>query len=304
MSARGSASWLVLLALCGLCLAAPAAAQDDSSDELKDVASDDAPSTDAPPKDSTDAAPDAAPASSSDQTPASVQPAAPLLRVEPFLGLGFGTRAFERPTTLAGQRLPTAFFPAVELGLRVVAWPERRFSLAVLVRYQSSVGLKVEERPPFALPNEISVRAERGELSAAPTYRFGETKTAPSLAFPLGIGVRTLWPAVHESMTPGYSLIGPMLRAELNLPLGDLLLLRFGPELQWIVAMDRQLHRNGVANQGAAMGGEAMAQVALGPTFALALCYRESHAVASSINGGPIFNDIERFLTLRLSGAL
>jgi hypothetical protein len=227
----------------------------------------------------------------------------PRLRARAFGGIGFGARSFERPTPLGAQRLPTVFFPAVDIGLHVAAWPQDRFSLGFLLRYQSSIGLTVDERPPFALPNQIAARVERGELSVAPTFRLGSSQSAPAIAFPVGMEIRTFWPEVHESpATAGYSLIGPHIRAELVAKLASMLLFRFGPEAQWIIAIDRSIREDGVANQGYAAGGEAMLQLQLGSVFAIELCYRESHAFASSTNAGPIFTDVERFLSARLSG--
>jgi hypothetical protein len=230
---------------------------------------------------------------------------APRMRVAPFVGFGFGTRAFVRPTAMStGQRLPTMAFPAAEIGLGATLWPANRFSLGLLLRYQTSVGMRVEQRPPFALPYTISARAERGELSVAPIVRLDDGPTAPSLAFPLGLGIRTFWPAVHEPPFLGYSLLGPQLRVELFWPIVERVRLRFGPELQWIVAVDNALRDQGVSQMGAAAGGEGSLQVKLSTVFSLELCYRESHAFASSTNTGPIFNDVERFLTLRLTGEL
>ncbi len=301
------AAWLLLPLLLGLAPGsvwaqrAAASAAADRADEEGDATA----STDEQPE----SAPAAEPTPAPPQAPAESAPPAvapgPQVVVEPFVGFGFGTRAFRRPTQMAtGQQLPTAFFPAAEVGLGVSVWPARRFSLELLLRYQSSIGLHVRQLPPFALPNQVSARAERAELSAAPAFRLGDGESAPSLAFPIGVGVRTFWPTVHEQPLVGYSLLGPQLRAELVLPLAGVLRLRFGPELQWIVAVDHALRVEGVAAQGAAVGGEARLQARLGPVFRLELCYRESHAFASSENAGPIFTDVERFATLRVSGAL
>ena len=42
----------------------------------------------------------------------------------------------------------------------------------------------------------------------------------------------------------------------------------------------------------------------LSPHFTLDLSYREAHAGASSVNGGSLFKDVERYATLRLFGVL
>ena len=160
--------------------------------------------------------------------------------------MGIGTRSFSRPTREGVQRLPDAVFPAVDVALRVHAWPHDGFSLGVLLRYQSSLGLTIEEQPPFALHNRVAARSARAELSVAPTFRLGSAGTAPALAVPVGFTLRSLWPEVHEMMTPGYSLIGPHLRLELVVPLGNVLALRVGPELQAIIAIDESIRADGV----------------------------------------------------------
>jgi hypothetical protein len=294
MSAKSQPRALFALAAAWLALAATAFAQ--ASDD--EPASNDTEASNSESASASDTA--AAEPSEQQKTPESTQQR---LRAKAFGGIGFGSRSFVRPTPLGAQRLPTVFFPAVDIGLEVAAWPKDRFSLSFLLRYQSSVGLTVDERPPFALPNKIAARVERGELSVAPTFRLGSAESAPAIAFPAGLSIRTFWPEVHESAaTVGYSLIGPHLRAELIAQLTSVLQLRFGPELQWIIAIDRSIREDGVANQGYSAGGEAALHVQLGPVFGLELCYRESHAFASSTTASPIFSDVERFLSARLSG--
>ncbi|MFI5306528.1 MAG: hypothetical protein ACHQ53_04195 [Polyangiales bacterium] len=312
MSARVTLVVGVVLAW-ALVSAAPGAAQrakpssDSQADNAPPAASapdDDATSSEEEPAATTSESSEP-PASAPEQTETPLAPPVSPMRVAPFVGFGFGTRAFVRPTAMStGQRLPTVFFPAAEIGLGATLWPANRFSLGLLLRYQTSVGLRVEQRPPFALPYTISARAERGELSVAPIVRLDDGPTAPSLAFPIGLGIRTFWPAVHEPPFLGYSLLGPQLRVELIWPLVERVRLRFGPELQWIVAVDKALRDEGVSQMGAAAGGEGSLQVRLSPVFSLDLFYRESHAFASSTNTGPIFNDVERFLMLRLTGEL
>lgn len=234
------------------------------------------------------------------EAPASPEPA---VRTEVAAGMGVGTRSFSRPTRAGEQQLPDAVFPAVDAALRVHVWPRAAFSIGVLLRYQSSLGLTVEDEPSFALPNRVDVRAERVELSAAPTLRLGESGADPALAFPVGLTLRSFWPEVHETQTPGYSLFGPHLRAELIVRFGGVLTLRFGPELQAIIAIDRSLRDEGVDRAGFAYGGEALLQVPLGPVFGLELAYRESHAVVPTYwIDRDEFRDVERFASLRLSG--
>ena len=224
--------------------------------------------------------------------------------VQAFLGGGIGTRSFLRPTLLGAQRLEDALFPAVDVGLTLQLWPADSFSLGLRVGYQSSLGLDIQEQPLFALPMEISARAERVEFSLAPTFRLGDEQDSIALGFPIGFGMRTFWPEVNEFRTPGYSLAGPQLRVELIVPFSDTVRLRIGPELLWAVALDQTLQDQGVESQAIALGGEVALSLRLGAVIGFELCYRESHGFASTTRTSAAFEDVERFATLRLLGSL
>jgi hypothetical protein len=226
------------------------------------------------------------------------------ITVQVILGAGIGTRSFLRPTLMGPQRLDDALFPALDTGLAVQLWPAESVSLGLRLSYQSSLGLEIRQPPPFAIPNEIGARAERVELSFAPTFRLGDARDSIALAFPIGFGMRTLWPEAHEFPLVGYSLAGPQLRIELIVPFSDSLRLRIGPELLWAVALDQTLQDQGVASQAIALGGEAAIGVQLGAVLGLELSYRESHGFASTTRTTALFEDVERFATLRLLGSL
>ena len=249
---------------------------------------------------------DAAPAPEADAEPATAsepqqQPPAASVAIQPFVGAGWTSRSFTRPTRLGAQRLPTAYAPAVEVGLRVVAWPSDPFSLVVLLHYQSAIGFEVTEFPPFALENKLSVRVERAELSVAPRWRLGGGARAAQLSVPIGMNIRTFFPSAHNFMTPGYSLMGPQLRVAVDLPLASALTLSIAPEGQWIMAIDDTLTREGVQGQGFALGGVAGLYLLLNDVWALALEYRESHALVAG-SASSSFEDTERYMTVRAQG--
>lgn len=226
------------------------------------------------------------------------------LRVELAAGAGIGVRGLRRPTLYGSQRLDASVFPALDLGLRVAVWPERELSLGFNLRYQTSIGWRIEDAPAFALSTPVRARAERLELSGGPRLRLGESPRSAALAFPVGFEMRTLWPAVHDLAVVGYSLLGPMARVELCLSLGDALSLRVGPEAQWIVSVDRAVQVDGAGAQGFALGGELTLQAPLGRKLGLELVYREAHAFVPGQAGRRQLIDVERFATARLSGAL
>lgn len=227
------------------------------------------------------------------------------VRVEPFAGLGGGTRSFRRPTKEGAQRLPDAGFVAAEVGLRVGIWPQDAFGLDVLLRYQTSLGLTVTEPDRFSLPNQVSVRAERVELSVAPRLRLGEQPDDPAIALPIGFGVRTFWPEFRELTTPAYSLAGPLARLLLIATVVDGVSLQVGPEVHFITGIDRKVRVDGVESNGLALGVEAQLQFRINAQLALELTYRQSHASAPGRrSSGPDFEDVERYATARIAGTL
>lgn len=237
--------------------------------------------------------------------PARADDDAPSLTTEITGGMGIGTRSFERPTAAGGtQRLSASAFPAIDLGLKLQGWPERRFALAAVARYQTSVGLHVQEQPDFAPINEVDVRAQHIEVGAVPRFRLAEDPDALAIAFPFGFTVRTFWADVRDLQTPSYTLAGPHLRVEVIAPLGRHVRLRIGPELHALLFVGRDLRDGGTESLGLSLGGEAALRVRLGEVFAAELAYREAHAFVAHESDGEGFEDVERFATLRLVGAL
>jgi hypothetical protein len=217
-------------------------------------------------------------------------------------GLGFGTLSFTRPTREGEQVLNETPFAATELMLRATAWPAEAFSLEVLAAYQTSLGMILQTAPLFALPQNVSVRAQRGELSLGPTFRLGDSGSAFALALPAGFAFQTLTAEAHQYDLPSYAVGGPQLRGELVVKLGELVQLRVGPELQWIVLIGSSLREQSACCQGIALGGQGALQASFGPHLSVSLAYRESHSFL------PVpatrFLQTQRFLTARIAGGL
>jgi len=318
--------WLSLgVALCALLVIAPVARaqhhgtddafsdEDDGSADSEDESSDDSTGSSAEsepesePEGDADSGgePSEGEGEGEDSASAPAEAAGPAaVEVGASLGAGIGTRSFLRPTKLGAQRLNDVLFPAADVGLSVDVWPRDSFSLGFLLRYQSSLGLEITEHPEFALPTALDARAERLEVTVAPTFALGDGPNSLALAFPLGFGMRTFWPEANEYRTPGYSLAGPQLRAELRIPFSDSFGLRLGPELLWALALDDSLTSQGVDSQAIAIGGEAALHIQLGAVIGIELCYRESHAFASTSITTALFEDVERFAVARLVGSL
>lgn len=215
-------------------------------------------------------------------------------------GLGFGTVSFERPTTAGVQAMNETPFAAAEVLIRVRAWPRQRFSLEAALAYHSSLGLRLSLAPLFALPESIAARVERGELSLAPVLRLGADDGAFAIAVPIGFAFQSLLSEVHQYQTPHYVVGGPTARAELLVELGEIVELRAGPELQWIVLVSSSLREEEACCQGFAFGGQCAIEAAVGPHVAVALAYRQLHSLVPA--PGMFFEDVERFLTARIAG--
>jgi len=231
-----------------------------------------------------------------------------LMTVALDAGMGLGTRSYERPFGVQKQRLETSPFLAADLALRVRRCvsdcPTAHYALEFLLRYQTSIAMRVEQPLFFALPSEVAARSSRLELSVAPLFRLGRSEDSLSIAVPIRAMVRSLQAEHRDLPLPSYSLFGPHLRVEARLPLGRYFTLRAGPEAQWILVMGERLKDEGTQGSGVGLGVEAAVSVNLMRHFGLELTYRQAHALASGKPGRADFEDIERFATLQLSGRL
>jgi hypothetical protein len=216
------------------------------------------------------------------------------------IGAGVGTLSYVRPTSAGRQSLPRVSYPAIELALRVHLSPQRAISFEALFDYRSSVGLELRAEPLFGLSQDVAVRVQRAELSFAPVLRLGTPQHSPALILPIGFVVRTLVPELHQFGIPELVLAGPLLRAQLQWPLGESLSLRAGPEAQWMLHVDDALTRQGAGAQGFALAAELALETRVSSRVSLSLSYRQAHAFAPS--GDRSYEDVERFATVFASG--
>ena len=200
---------------------------------------------------------DAAPAASSEGTPQ-------LMTFELNAGLGVGTRSYERPNGPQLQELEATPFTAVDLSLRVkrctADCPTAPYAVEFLLRYQTSLGMQVEQPQPFALPSEVEARSSRLELSLGPVFGLGGSSGfRPAIAVPIGASLRALKAPHRDLPLPSYMLLGPHLRVEGRAELGERFALRLGPELQWLAWASDRLQDDGTESSGFAIGLEAAA---------------------------------------------
>lgn len=232
-----------------------------------------------------------------------VAEAAPTRAISLYMaaGLGVGSLTFTRPTATGVQHLPESPFAAVEALMRVHVWPAETFSLEAQLAYQTSVGFALELPTLFALPERVAARAQRVELSFGPRLSFSSSKRGLALVAPVGFALRSLFPEQQFYSTKPYNLGSLFVRPELIVPLGELITLRGGPELHWLVSIEPSLERQGACCSGYGIGMQAAVQASVGPTFSVALAY---HQLQSVIPSAARFEDTERFLTARFGGAL
>jgi hypothetical protein len=215
---------------------------------------------------------------------------------------GIGTRSFELPMDGVVYRTDTGLFPVAGVGLEVEHAASAKIAIGVLARYQSSVGLGIVELHTDGSRVPIEVRAHRFEAGVTPTFRFDD-EGRWALALCAGYGVLGFRPLLHL-VTPAYTLAGPFLRAQLQVPLvSDALRLRAGPEGQWIAQVGDQLEQHGVASSGVGLGGAAALELLLGRHVVVSASYREAWSLLGS-SQAQSFKDVARFVTARVEWTL
>jgi hypothetical protein len=217
--------------------------------------------------------------------------------------LGVGSRDLDLPVDGIVQQTRTGLFPALGVSFALDHAASDDATLGLLVRYQTSIAHEIVERHTDGSEHPTDVRAHRLELGLVPSVRFDDAGSW-ALAGSAGYSFCNFRPGAHHLITPAYSLGGPHLRVELRLaPWGELLRLRVGPQVQWIVHVGSDLRARGVAERGLGLGGEAALEFGLGGRWTLHAAYVELRSWADS-SQTQSFADVARFLTAGLSGAL
>ena len=236
------------------------------------------------------------------EEPLAQEPAAArALSLYAVAGLGVGSLSFTKPTAAGVQYLPESVFAAAEALMRVHVWPADAFSLEAQVAYQTSLGLELELRPLFALPERVPARVQRVEVSVGPRLALSSSKRGPAVSVPIGFAWRSFFPEVHYYTVKTHNLGSLFVRPELIVALGEQITLRGGPELHWLLLTEPSLEREGASGSGYALGFQAAVQASVGSTFSVSLAYHELHSV---IPAAARFEDTERFLTARFGGGL
>jgi hypothetical protein len=208
---------------------------------------------------------------------------------------GVGMRRFELPMDGVVYHTDAGVFPVAGVALEIEHAASASVSIGLLGRYQTSVGLDIIELHTDGSRVPIEVRAHRFEGGLTPTFHFDEERLW-ALALCAGYGLLGFRPLLHL-VTPAYTLSGPFVRAQLQLPVfTDVLRLRAGPEAQWIVQVGDELKERGMDAMGVALGGEAALDLAIGHHLTVHASYREAWSMIASSQDRS-FKDIARFAT-------
>jgi hypothetical protein len=249
--------------------------------------------------------PGAAEAQSADAADAN-QPApetATAARAQPFqmslqVGLGVTQRAIDLPTEQGRVTLGAGFSPAFDVRASGRLALGRAF-LRARVGYQSSLAIEANDRLRLITsgPASTPVRSHRleGGLASGLWFDLGPGKSTLSLY--LAYALRA-FSSVQPLLIPSFTLHGPLLRIEVDVPLvRDLLWIQIAPEAQLIWAATHELRRSGgLRGTGFAYGGEAGLYVRLQSWIGLRLNYRESHAQLASVRATDRgLEDVERY---------
>jgi hypothetical protein len=217
--------------------------------------------------------------------------------------LGAGSRDIDLPMDGFVHRIRPGFFPTAGLGFELDHAASDAMTLGLIVRYQSSIAHGIVEQHTDGSVHPLDVRAHRLELGFAPRIRL-DASGVFSLLGALGYGFSNFRPEAHHLVTPAYSLIGPYLRAGLQLaPWPERLRLIVAPELQWVHHVGPGIRERGVAAQGLAAGGEAAIELVLSAHWSVRAGYRETRCWLDS-SQEQRFQDVARFITARVAGAL
>jgi hypothetical protein len=225
------------------------------------------------------------------------------LRVVLQVGAGAQQRLLDVPSASGTRSLDSGFGPALSLRLAGRLRAPHHY-LGARISYQTSIGMSAREGVPDATtqaPGATGVRSQRFEAGVLGGIRLGATAAAASLGLFLGYGLRA-FESDAPLQIPRFSLHGPLLRLEFELPIAcDLLALQLAPEVSQIVSVSAELREQAaLARGGQSFGTEMSLRLRLHERLAGRLAYRESHA---RIRAGAIdhFSDVERYLLLELS---
>jgi hypothetical protein len=216
-------------------------------------------------------------------------------------GVGATQRTIDVPSAQGRTTLRAGFVPALDMRASGRLMFEH-FFVRIRAGYQTSLGVHAADRLQIVTPGQAStaVRSHRLEGGIAPGLWLGTGPGSAALSLYIAYGLRA-FSSVSPLLIPRFTLHGPLLRVELEVPLiGKLIWLQIAPEAQFILSITQDLRgAGGLYARGIAYGAEAGLYVRLGAWAGVRLNYRESHAyVAAAASAHANFADVERYVVL------
>jgi hypothetical protein len=231
-----------------------------------------------------------------------------LLRLHVDLGTGLSARMLKLPIEAGEGRVSVGPSAALDLGLEAAYDPPSAVCWGVQLRYQTTIGARVDEHQVGGVERPMGIRSARFEALFVPAFDLSEMV---QLKLAVGYGVRGLRTDVHDQelstvhslRVPDYTLSGPMAGIALRLAFGDAVALTLAPEAQLLVSVGSDLRARGVSEGGFALGGTATLVVRVSRLLSVYLGYREAHARIAGANDRVGVSDTERYVTTGLRGA-
>jgi|GEM_PF-6456146 len=231
-----------------------------------------------------------------------------LLRLHVDVGTGLSTRKLELPIEAGVGSVSVGPSAALDLGLEATFDPPSGFSWGVQLRYQTTIGARVDEHQISGVERPMGIRSARFEALFVPAFDVSE---AVQLKLGIGYGLRGLRTDVHDQelstvhslRTPDYTLSGPVAGIALRLALGDSVALTLAPAAQLLISVGSDLRERGVGGSGFTYGGAASLVVRLSELLSVYVAYREAHARIAGAGGRTNVSDAERYITAGLRGA-
>lgn len=231
-----------------------------------------------------------------------------LLRLHVDLGTGLATRNLEFPIEAGLGTVAVGPSAVFDIGLEAAYTPQSALSWGLQLRYQTTVGARIDEHPIGGVDRPMGIRSARFEALLVPTLALSEVV---QLRLGVGYALRGLRTDVHDQalstihsvQTPDFTLSGPVARIALRFALGDSVALTLAPEAQLLMSVGSDLKQRGVEGSGFALGGVASVVIKVSPLLSLYLAYREAHARIAGVSGHANVRDGERFISAGLRGA-
>jgi hypothetical protein len=214
---------------------------------------------------------------------------------------GVALRNVDLPRDGVTYQIRSGVHPALGVAFRLDYHSSRRFSIGMAARYQSSIGLVLDEQLAGAELHPRKTRSHLFEVGITPSLHWDDSGWA--ITGMLGYSIAELDPENHL-VTPSYHLGGPHARIAVRLPLGtQRVRVSLGPEGQLTLQIGDELLARGVAARGLGAGVNAAFEVSLSERFWIAATYRELHFWLDTQQGSS-FTDGLRVVTAQLGGTL